>query len=539
MEVAAELTLKIAGLQAGLEKARSEMDAFRRVSKSHGHGAGAAFAEGLNEKFKEGLMLLGVPLTFGAAVEGINRLIESYSHLADIAQRFDAAPESMQRLEFHAVLAGTNLDAAAGAITRLQIAMERSADDPGMARALAELNLSAVDLAGLNPEEQMEKLAEAFNHAQQSGTGLVATKELLGKGFAELIPMLREWDEVAKDMPNVLSDEDVGRMKKAGDFFTVIGQGAKQIAAGALLDFAADFGDLVNGRGYGTSRAKQEARKEQLKDYNPMGPDPKLLKEWQAKKETADRMEAAAREKTQKSIQEAQEKEAALQKQLNDLKREASEADYNQLEKLGAAQARSKELEAEIDEARNNGPQQVGEVLRLQIQQAQVLREIGNLSRSVAESDRQQAQALEDAKRKAMDVADAKAKQVQNNVQIRGDLMAELQLMELQAAGRHKAVEKLKQQMQFEADKKRFMEAGMSPEEAEKMAGRMAHARDRIAHPGKIYGYKGEPHVPFSGLDWLREHRDGKNPMTKEWKFPGLDSLVRLQTELVEIAKDK
>src|ERR1022692_2619292 len=110
-EVTTELSLKIERLQSGLEKARSEMATFKRHAATEGQGVGAAFFKGFESSgLKQGVLALIGGGTLIGAFEGIHHLTEEYARLYDLSKRFDASPESMQRLSNTAEFAGTNIE---------------------------------------------------------------------------------------------------------------------------------------------------------------------------------------------------------------------------------------------------------------------------------------------------------------------------------------------------------------------------------------------------------------------------------------------
>lgn len=225
-EISAELTLKLTQFQAGLQKAQAETAALRSQLQSEGRRIASDFGSSLNTAFSA--------ITGGYVAGKVRELVEEYGHLADISQRFDTDPEGMQRLGFHAKMAGTDLESAANAVGKLQVALENTSD-PAVVAALKELRLTAFQLAGESPERQFQLLAEAFNRAQMEGRGLAATKALLGKGFSELLPMIREWNEIASKKISVVSGDDVKLLKEAGDTWESIVHNSKVAAATILL----------------------------------------------------------------------------------------------------------------------------------------------------------------------------------------------------------------------------------------------------------------------------------------------------------------
>lgn len=515
----------------GYDLSRLESDGHRAALMAQQQGATIArrHAEAA-QSFMSGFRMTGIgDLMMGAigggtiigATAALKNLAAEYTHLVDLAARFDTTGESMQRLKRMADLTGTSVDSIVARMQRFAIALE-NVDDPKIAAALDELRLSAIDLAGVGPERQLALLAEAFNAAQREGRGLSATKDLLGKGFGELIPILREYEQVSRQAGGgVIREDDLQRLKQYEDAWVGLKSIIKDVTIGTFMGVINDLAaPAAHGIDPEEALRRIKGRPSQTED-----------KEAAEKAAVKQRIEAAAAEKTRKAIEAAREDERKLDREVAEARKRAMEEEMSPAEKLANLKARLAELEAQINYSRREGPQQVGAVQRLELERYNTLR-------AISVEQRRQNELLEEAARKesaaakaAMDRADAGRRAVADNAAARGDALAELAILEAKASGRNKEVQNLERAQRIQADMRKFMELGMDAETARQHAERMEVARDRIANPGKIRGYHnaaandsmGKITGSFPALEEMDRKRGA--PIRGEWQFPALDKM--------------
>lgn len=236
--ISGELTLENAKLKASLAEASAELKRFKAQARSEGAGLGNALFGKLKGIGGDVLAKLGLAGGVVGVAGTVQRIAEEYSKLADMAARFDAAPMSLQRLDMHARLTGTSVESLVTGVQRLQRAMEDTGDEK-VQKAMKELGLSAVDLAGLQPDQQIEMIAQAFNRAQLEGRGFAAVFDLMGRSAGEIIPTLREFAANKEKISKIkfLSDEDVRAIKEFSDAAALLSGKAKAAAATAVMHF--------------------------------------------------------------------------------------------------------------------------------------------------------------------------------------------------------------------------------------------------------------------------------------------------------------
>ena len=188
-------------------------------------------------------------LSFAGATAGAKVLLDQYGRLADIANRFEAPIEDMQRLGLAAAMSGSDMETVANSLTVLNKALD-SPENKKAAAAFERLGVNLDLLKTATPFEQFQILSEAFQEAQKTGSGFADIMAVLGRSGSELIPLLRSSREEMEALSKapVLSDEQVARMEEAGDKLELIGYHLKVTLAGALsesLPFFNDWGTQV------------------------------------------------------------------------------------------------------------------------------------------------------------------------------------------------------------------------------------------------------------------------------------------------------
>ena len=106
-------------------------------------------------------------------------------------------------------------------------------------------------------DQKILALSEAFQKARTEGTGLADLQALLGRGGAELIPLLsasREEIEKLFASVNVVSDDSVQRLAAMNDEFDLLVMNAKAFAAEVIVanvGLAKIAGRLLKGEAFG------------------------------------------------------------------------------------------------------------------------------------------------------------------------------------------------------------------------------------------------------------------------------------------------
>jgi hypothetical protein len=125
---------------------------------------------------------------FAAAV---STFMEFGGQLADMSARTGIAVGAIAELGFAANQTGANLEDVEAGTRRLSKTIAEAASGSKSAKeALAAVGLTAADLAGKLPEEQLALVGNRLTAIENPGQRAAATMEILGKSGTKLLPML-------------------------------------------------------------------------------------------------------------------------------------------------------------------------------------------------------------------------------------------------------------------------------------------------------------------------------------------------------------
>lgn len=176
---------------------------------------------------------IGGALAGLASLGAIRSIIDQFGRIQDLSEQFGVSAESLQRFGQLASESGSSIDQVAAAFSRLTINIQKAQGGTGaQADALRELGLSASELANLSPEEAFLRLADALQQAGGSNSSYAAALDLIGNRQRDLIPLLAQGSDAVRaqaDAIDVASADVVAKVDEIGDRFGRLGQ---QIAVG-------------------------------------------------------------------------------------------------------------------------------------------------------------------------------------------------------------------------------------------------------------------------------------------------------------------
>ena len=141
-----------------------------------------------------GLKIAGLGTAMLAPMLGAAKAFGSMGdQVAKMAKRTGLSVEALSELRFAASQTGTSLEALETGFRRMQ----RSIYDAGrglstQTDALADLGLTYEDLAGLSPEEQFKKLAEAISRVEDPTRKAALAQALFGRAGTQLLPLFAQ-----------------------------------------------------------------------------------------------------------------------------------------------------------------------------------------------------------------------------------------------------------------------------------------------------------------------------------------------------------
>jgi len=213
-------------LTRGLKAAEAKLKAF---------GAGVA---GIGRKL---LSVAGLFAAGGAA--GLAATAKAFGdmggELLDLSQRTGISVESLSELGVAAEQTGADLGTVEIGIKKMQDTLVQAASGSQSAQtAFSRLGLTVADLAGLTPDQQLEKIAEALSKVRDPALRTSIALDIFGKSGTQLLPLLSEgaaglqrYRQQANELGLVLSTEDVQAADDFGDSLATLW---KQVKVGAF-----------------------------------------------------------------------------------------------------------------------------------------------------------------------------------------------------------------------------------------------------------------------------------------------------------------
>lgn len=118
-----------------------------------------------------------------------------------MAGRTGASTEALSQLAHAAGLSGTSIETVEKGMRKLnELTVDAASGSKSAAAALRSVGLSADQLQGLAPDEQLRAVAEALSRVTDTGQRAALAADLLGKSGAEMLPMMEGGAEGIRDM---------------------------------------------------------------------------------------------------------------------------------------------------------------------------------------------------------------------------------------------------------------------------------------------------------------------------------------------------
>lgn len=183
------------GLQDATDKAKKSVNSFKSQT--------SAASKEIISNFKGIATAAGAMLILREVFSRVQDVIEYGDQVQKLSIRLGASTEALSELRFAAEIAGISFQNLTLAMQRSARRISEAAVGTGEAKeALKELGLSATELNKLRPEQQLERLADAFANTEGDANKLrlamrlfdtegVATLQLIGEG-SENVRKLRE-----------------------------------------------------------------------------------------------------------------------------------------------------------------------------------------------------------------------------------------------------------------------------------------------------------------------------------------------------------
>lgn len=236
---------------------------------------------------------IGIGFSIGAVVSFGKSVFDSASKIHDMAEQLGISAEAVQGFKFAAEQAGSSLDAVGTALTKMNKNLAEG--DKSTVNALKDAGLSFQAIRNLKPEDAFLAITDAIAKIPDPMKQVQVGTALMGRGFAELLPAIKEGFRDAADAADKMSNETVDRLEAAQDAWSKLGNKVTIITGEMIASVAKatssfrDFADfLPKGLGlFGTGGTAP-------KDINlPAPPKPPPLVDPKTKEEIEEAEKAA------------------------------------------------------------------------------------------------------------------------------------------------------------------------------------------------------------------------------------------------------
>lgn len=202
-----------------------------------------------------------------------SNIIESASRLKDLSDRIGFSASTLSALQLPLQQSGSSVEALTGAVARLNNALGEAAGGNETARlSFEKLGLSVDSLLAMTPEERFLAVADALGQIKDQAALAEAGQNLFGRGFAELIPLIKEANgslsTYVDDMKKAgLTDAEIAKIDEMGDALDKAWYKAELAAAKALSNIIKYY-DWMNKLVFDPQWDKPALRIEEPVDYS-------------------------------------------------------------------------------------------------------------------------------------------------------------------------------------------------------------------------------------------------------------------------------
>jgi hypothetical protein len=233
--------------------AKARIDAEARLDATK-FKAGIRGAEAATERFKT--RSIGAFNAIGGAIaafgigRGLTSILEKYDRIGKLSTRLNVPAEFIQRMGVAADLTGTSTE---GLVKNLSLvnkqALQATRGSKTVADAFARMGIDAEKYLKLDMPGQLAELARGFNSIENENEAR-ANLQLLARGAEELIPLLKDFDNVKKSINEtpVVSEEDIRRMEHFNDQLTIMKARLAPLAALSISGLTSLFDENSVGR---------------------------------------------------------------------------------------------------------------------------------------------------------------------------------------------------------------------------------------------------------------------------------------------------
>lgn len=192
--------------------------------------------------------ILAGAFSFTAITQQFSAALSQAGRLQDLSDSFGVSAESLQRIGNAAAESGGSIEDVGRALARLGVNAQQAFNQGGqLAESFAAIGVTGQDLIRLSPEQIFYRLAAAMNDGSLAGKDLAVAKELLGRGFATLMPVLKMTEEQIRavgEAAGIMSDDAVAKLDQFGDSWGRLSNTVK-VRAAEIIDASIRLGEEI------------------------------------------------------------------------------------------------------------------------------------------------------------------------------------------------------------------------------------------------------------------------------------------------------
>ena len=222
-------------IRAELNQLRADM---REINRTFSTGF-----DGITAMAKNFGAALGASLSVGAVVSFGKSIVDLGDKLSDLSDITGLSVETLGGIRVAVEQNGTSLEAFANGILRAQRNLgDLEGSGKEAAQAMKALGLNAKEMASLNTDQFLERLAEALSKVENRNERAAAATKILGRAGAELLPTVLQLAEngIPKlDRATADAYRSLGRLK---DQLVVLTAAVADFSAKVIANFGKQLG---------------------------------------------------------------------------------------------------------------------------------------------------------------------------------------------------------------------------------------------------------------------------------------------------------
>lgn len=189
---------------------------------------------------------VGIAFSVGSIVQFGKSVFETAGKINDMASQMGISTDAVQGFKEAAELSGSSLDAVGTAIGKMNANL--AGGDKATVKALKDAGLGFNDIRSMKPEDAFLAIADAIQKIDDPMKQVEVGRKLMGKGFDELLPAMKEGFRGVSDAASKMSKETIKALDDAGDAWQRLSNKAV-IVSGGLIAATMDLGKSVTSSG--------------------------------------------------------------------------------------------------------------------------------------------------------------------------------------------------------------------------------------------------------------------------------------------------